>query len=180
METFDLADLLTLSYSKLTDEFEFISVRGAPLSTNIHNPTPHDPFMFAFDNGKHSPCPLLHFQASHIALIVQAEPHLSSITRVKSLKSDAAESQIASLLRLYQCQPNQYSDLTFIIPAPVAPAQSDDADGDLYVDTQLMEYAKERSVTWEELKNRPPLFGGVDVGPWRFASANDRCRRRWF
>ncbi|KAF8713549.1 hypothetical protein AX14_012931 [Amanita brunnescens Koide BX004] len=45
-------------------------------------------------------------------------------------------------------------------------------------DIQLAEYAKERLITWEDLKNRPPLFGGEDLGPWRFASADDICRSR--
>ncbi len=45
-------------------------------------------------------------------------------------------------------------------------------------DIQLAEYAKERSVTWEDLKNRPPLFAGEELGPWRFASADDICRSR--
>lgn len=59
-------------------------------------------------------------------------------------------------------------------------SQSEDAgdDMDLHAggDMQLMEYAKERSVTWEELKKRPPLFGGEAPGASRFASANDICR----
>ena len=43
-------------------------------------------------------------------------------------------------------------------------------------DLQLIEYAKERSITWEDLKTRPPLFGGEEQGFWRFASADDVCR----
>ena len=63
----------------------------------------------------------------------------------------------------------------------VSPSQLEDAGVDLYAgaDIQLMEYAKERSVTWDDLKNKPPLFGGEEVGPWRFASADDICRRKW-
>jgi hypothetical protein len=59
-------------------------------------------------------------------------------------------------------------------------SQTEDADVDLYAgaDIQLMEYAKERSITWEDLKNRPPLFGGEEQGPWRFASADDICRSK--
>jgi hypothetical protein len=47
-------------------------------------------------------------------------------------------------------------------------------------DIQLAEYEKERSITWEDLKNRPPLFGGEELGPWRFFSADDICRSRQF
>jgi hypothetical protein len=59
-------------------------------------------------------------------------------------------------------------------------SQTEDADDNLYAgaDIQLMEYTKERSITWEDLKNRPALFGGEDQGPWRFASADDICRSK--
>ena len=38
--------------------------------------------------------------------------------------------------------------------------------GDLSVEAeaQMMQYAKEQSVTWEELRNRPPLYGSEAVG----------------
>ena len=45
-------------------------------------------------------------------------------------------------------------------------------------DLQLMDCAKERSITWEDLKTRLPLFGGEDKGFWRFASADDVCRSK--
>jgi hypothetical protein len=66
---------------------------------------------------------------------------------------------------------------------PSSSASTDDlsqTEDDEYAgaDIQLAEYAKERSITWEDLKNRPPLFGGEDLGPWRFASADDICRSR--
>jgi hypothetical protein len=168
--------------------------------------------------------------------MVEADPHLSSVTRVQSSKGDAAESQITTLLKLYRRQPGQYSSLTPAISIPDkyegfcaeleqpntqpsariltavprspqlmnAPAlsisfakdgpvpgfipsssastnvssQTEDADVDLHAgaDVQSMEYAKERSITWEDLKNRPPLFGGEELGPWRFSSADDICR----
>ena len=60
-------------------------------------------------------------------------------------------------------------------------SQTEDTDVDLYAeaDIQLTEYSKERSITWEDLKNRPPLFGDEEQGPWRFASADDICRSKW-
>jgi len=230
-------NLLTCHYLKCIDEIEYIPVRGGPFRIHIHNPTPHDPYIFVFDNVDHRPPPLLHFRASNIALMVEAEPHLSSVTRLQSPKGDIAESQIATLLRLYRRQPG-HSNLTPISvptnykdfcaqleqpnsqpnarvstgipgspplvntapapsisfakddpmpgPTPNASAstnvssQTEDADIDLYAraDIQLVEYAKERSVTWEDLKNRPPLFGGEELGPWRFASVDDICRSR--
>ncbi|KAM6503830.1 hypothetical protein JOM56_000773 [Amanita muscaria] len=207
----------------LIDEFEYIPIQAGPFRMHIHNPTPYDPYIFAFDNTEHRASPLLHFRASHVALMVEAEPYLSSVTRVQSSKGDAAESQISTLLRLYRRQPGQYSSLTPVLSIPnnyeafcteleqpntrssaravpssppvmnaptpsisfaevgLTPSpststdvssQPEDADVDLYAgaDIQLMEYAKERSVTWEDLKNRPPLFGGEEVGPWRFAT----------
>jgi hypothetical protein len=204
---------------------------------HIHNPTPYDPYIFVFDNMEHRPSPLLHFQASHFALMVQAEPHLSSVTRVQSSKGDAAESQITTLLSLYRRQHGQYSSVTPAISIPdnsevfcaeleqpntqpsalttvpsspqptsaptpsisfakdgpvlgLAPSSSastdvssqiEDADVDLYyagADIQSIKYAKERSITWEDLTNRPPLFGGEELGSWRFASADDICRSK--
>lgn len=159
----------------------------------------------------------------------QNPTYLSSVTRVQSLKGDAAEPQIRTLLRLYRRQPGQNSSLTSVISIPNnyealcadleqpnnnpsahtlsavpsspplmnAPtsfampsltrpststdvsSQPDDADDLLLrADIQLMEYAKEPSV--EDLKNRPPLFGGEEVGPWRFASADGICRSKGF
>ena len=59
-------------------------------------------------------------------------------------------------------------------------SQTEGADVDLYAgaDIQLAEYAKERSITWEDLKNRPPLFGSEELGLWRFSSADDICRSK--
>jgi hypothetical protein len=39
-------------------------------------------------------------------------------------------------------------------------------DPDMYsqADPQLLEYVKERAVTWDDLKTRPPLFPGDDGG----------------
>ena len=167
--------------------------------------------MFAFDNMEHRPSPLLHFRASHVALMVEAEPYLSSVTRVQTSKGDAAEPQVSTLLRLYQRQPGQYSRLTSAISVPnnyetisteleqsnnpsartlsanpsspplvdeptpftsfanvgptpsltpnsstVADAsfQPDDVDLHPRADIQLIEYAKEPSVTWEDLKKQ--------------------------
>jgi hypothetical protein len=186
LETSGFAVLLTCSHLKHVDEFEYISVQG-PFQVLFHNPTEYDPDIFIFDNADR-PCPLLHFRACNIALMVEAEPHLST---VQSLKGGAAlaEQQIMTLLRLYRRQPEQHSDLIPTISLPenykgcsssvstIVLAQAEDADDELCADTQLMEYAKERSITWEDLKNRPPVFGGQDVGHWRFASADDICRR---
>jgi len=58
--------------------------------------------------------------------------------------------------------------------------QADRPDFQLYPenDSQLMEYVKERSITWEDLKTRPPLVGGEEQGFWRFSSAEDVCRSK--
>jgi hypothetical protein len=191
---------------------------------HIHNPTPYDPSFFAFDDIDQRPCPLLHFRASHIALMMEADPHLYSLGRLRLPKGDAAESQISTLLRLYNRQPGPYSNsipsisvpsnyevirtqleqeiarmLTTVSSSPplmitgpnhsisfandVPPSSSASIDDssqteDTGADIQLAEYAKEPSITWEDLKNRPPVFGGMDQGPWRFASAEDICRSK--
>ena len=67
---------------------------------------------------EHRSAPVLHFRAFHIALMVEAEPYLSSVTRVQSLKGDTVEPQISSLLRLYQRQPGQPSSPTPSISIP--------------------------------------------------------------
>lgn len=200
---------------------------------HIHNPTEYDPSPFVFDNTDERPCPLLHFRASHIALMVEAEPHLSKVTRLLIPKGDIAEAQVTTLLRLYRRQPGPCSSLAAISvqseykniytqveansrpsariltaipsspplmtsppthlmsftkdPMPGLTLNSSDSTvvsqtedgGDPYAgDKQLAEYAKEQSVTWEDLSNRPPLFGGEEQGPWRFASAEDICRSK--
>jgi len=166
--------------------------------------------------------------------MVQAEPHLSSVTRLQSSRGDIAEPQIATILRLYQRQPGHRDSKTVIsvpddyeafceqleqqdtqpsacifknaissLPLQVHSSSlanngsfssltaysrpstctnvsplAEHADVDPYAgaDLQLMEYVQERSITWEELKTRPPLFGGEEQGFWRFASAEDICR----
>jgi len=44
------------------------------------------------------------------------------------------------------------------------------------MDPQLIEYAKERAVTWEDVKTRPRLFPGVDGGTWQFSTAEEVIR----
>lgn len=214
-------------HSKIIDEFEYIPIQPGPFCIHIHNPTPYDPHIFIFDN---RPSPLLHFRASHIALMVEAESHLSVVTRLQTPKGDAAEPQIATLLRLYRRQPGRPSSYRPAISVPdgyetfsaelerpnahpstrvlnaisssprfistAAPGRSyaaegfmspsssaiscltEDADLDLHAgaDMQLLEYGKEPSITWEELRDRPLLFGGEETGRWRFASVDQICR----
>jgi hypothetical protein len=56
-------------------------------------------------------------------------------------------------------------------------SQAEDADDEMDMlaraEIQSREYAKERSVTCEDLENRPPLFRGEALKPLHFASAND-------
>jgi hypothetical protein len=46
-------------------------------------------------------------------------------------------------------------------------------------DIQLLEYAKERAVTWDDLKNRLPLFPGEEGGIWQFSTAEQIIRGEW-
>jgi hypothetical protein len=50
-----------------------------------------------------------------------------------------------------------------------------DVDSDI-MDPQLIEYTKERAVTWEDLKTRPPLFPGEGGGTWQFSNAEEVIR----
>jgi len=171
--------------------------------------------------------------------MVQAEPHLSSVTRLQSPRGDIAEPQIATLLRLYRRQPGLYRNSKTAISVPdnyeafCEQLEQPDTQPNAYIfknaisnlplqahssslandgslpsltvysrsstctnflplaehagidpyagaDLQLMEYVQERSITWEELKTRTPVFGGEEQGLLRFASAEDACRDRRF
>jgi len=54
-----------------------------------------------------------------------------------------------------------------------------DPDWDVRPDPQLLEYVRERAVTWEDLKNRPLLFPGEGGGSWQFSSAEQVIRGEW-
>ena len=54
-------------------------------------------------------------------------------------------------------------------------SEDTETDPDL-MDPQLIEYTKERAVTWEDLKTRPSLFPGEDGGTWQFSTAEDVIR----
>jgi hypothetical protein len=60
-------------------------------------------------------------------------------------------------------------------------SEDTEADPDLHneTDLQLLEYAKERAMSWEDLKNRPPLFPGEEGGTWQFYCAEQIIRREW-
>jgi len=62
----------------------------------------------------------------------------------------------------------------------ISSTTSDTLEVDLYAgaDPQSLEYAKEHAMTWEELRSRPPLFGGEEVGKYRFASVDEICRSK--
>lgn len=49
-------------------------------------------------------------------------------------------------------------------------------DLDMEPDMQLLVYAKERAVTWDDLKSRSPLFPGEEGGMWQFSSAEQVIR----
>jgi len=66
-------------------------------------------------------------------------------------------------------------ELTPSSSANTMASEDTEIDPDL-MDPQLIEYAKERAVTWEDLKTRPPLFPGEDGGTWQFSNAEDVIR----
>jgi len=72
--------------------------------------------MSIFDTLDRYPCPLLHFQASPICLIVQAQPHLANATRLLSNKADDADIQITTLLKLYRRQQGGMGEMPIPVP----------------------------------------------------------------
>ncbi len=216
--------------------------------------------MFVFDTTELNPCRLLHFHASPICLMVQAQRNLCNSARLKSNKVDAAQLDVNILLDLYQRHPGRREHLApapasyfhaitvlqqpnthpgshvlptipssppLLHPSSSAPSMGHrfdlhpevpeltpsssarTVDGDLHPgglelsrssstttldasedtgvdpdmdaqeDLQLLEYAKERAMTWDDLKTRPPLFPGQDGGTWQFSSAEQIIRGEW-
>jgi hypothetical protein len=251
---------LTNTHLKISDEIEFIPIRVRQFRACIHNPTRYDQEMFIFDNVSQYPCPLLHFHASPICLMVQAQPKLANVMRFQSDQADIAESDVTELLKLYKRHPVWREDYPTRVPAsyshvrstirqanthpsshvlatipssppPLHPSASapsmghsfnlhtevpgltprssantvdvdlhpegvglapslstttldaskDTVNPDMYAqaDPQLLEYVKERAVTWDDLKTRPPLFPGEDGGDWQFSSAEQIIRGEW-
>ena len=193
--------------------------------------------MFVFDTMGRVPCPDLHFPASPICLMIQAQSHLCSVMRLRTDRSNAAQSEVNTLLELYRRRPAMGFNDPIIVPAtydpastmrqydnppssrvlptipsspppshpttsappipfgfdrhlempgltPSSSASTLDAPEDTEIDTditdpQLLEYIKERPVTWEDLKTRPLLFPGEDGGTWQFSSAEQIIRGQW-
>jgi len=69
----------------------------------------HDSYTFLFDNTELRPCPLLHFQASHITLTFQAKLHLGNPIRISSKGITAEQLPVLELHR----QPHQHPMHTF-------------------------------------------------------------------
>ena len=90
LESLRFADLLRCCRLKLIDEFEYIPVQGGPFRIHIYNPTSYDPSIFVFDASVI--VPPLYYISEHlilsIALMVKAELHLSSVTRLQSSKGE--------------------------------------------------------------------------------------------
>jgi hypothetical protein len=57
-------------------------------------------------------------------------------------------------------------------------SEDTEVDPELYdgTDVLLLEYAKERAISWNDLKNRQPLYPGEEGGTYRFASAEQIIR----
>jgi len=103
---------------QVSHEFEYIPTAGTGIRIHMHNPTPYDPTVFVFDNKEIRTCPLLHFKASHFALMVMAQPHLSTQTRFQCRRADDAEMEIYSLLQLYKRCPTPNASSTPMTSIP--------------------------------------------------------------
>jgi hypothetical protein len=66
-----------------------------------------------------------------------------------------------------------------LTPSSSASTMDASEDAEAPTDPQLLEYIKERAVTWEDLKSRPPIFPGEDGGDWQFSSAEQIIRGEW-
>jgi hypothetical protein len=99
-------------------KIEYIHIRARQFRACIHNPTRYDQEMFVFDNVRQYPCALLHFHASPICLMVQAQSKLANVTRSQSNQADIAELDVTGLLKLYQRHPVWRED--YPIPVPVS------------------------------------------------------------
>ena len=79
--------------------------------------------------------------------------------------------------------PSRRSSFHLEIPGltPSSSANTMDAseDTETSTDPQLLEYSKERAVTWEDLKSRPPIYPGEGGGDWQFSSAEQIIRGEW-
>jgi hypothetical protein len=72
--------------------------------------------------------------------------------------------------------------LTLGSSANTDPASEDiQVDPDLHAgtDLQLLAYMKERAMTWDDLKKRPPLFPGAEGGTYQFSCAEQIIRGEW-
>ncbi len=63
-----------------------------------------------------APCPDLHFQASPICLMIQAQPHLCNVVRRRTDRANAAQSEVNTLLELYQRRPGAGCNNPIIVP----------------------------------------------------------------
>jgi len=91
------------SYLKTSNEFEYLPVHATRFRTHFHHPTRYD--QTTFDTIDRAPCPDLHFQASPICLMIQAQPHLCSSARLRTDRVDAAQLDVNRLLELYRRHP---------------------------------------------------------------------------
>ena len=80
--------------------------------------------MFTFDTIDRAPCPGLHFQASPICLMIQAQPHLCSSARLRTDRADAAQSDVNRLLELYRRRPRAGCNSPVIVPVGYHPASA--------------------------------------------------------
>jgi hypothetical protein len=92
---------------QLGNEFEFIPIIAIDYLACVHNSTRYDSDMFLFDNFDRHPCRLLHFQASHLALLVEAQSRINLITRLKNARTNSAQYEVNLLLELYDRRPGR-------------------------------------------------------------------------
>jgi hypothetical protein len=242
-------DFLNFVRIKLSWAYEFVPIYSGHFFMFVHHPTPFDGNWFPFDTFGTKLCPPLHFQASFLALMLEAHTHFTNVTRIRTAETDLAALQVTELMKLYNRTPcgqtsqplvsppasalrilyslNQQQNIfptSSVFPtipgspslssaqqhttsfaqhtASLAPDSqepnvpgstlslststnaSSDASGFDQVDSayenadpQLLDYAREPAMSWENLKNRPPLFPGVQVDSGRFETAEDVCRR---
>lgn len=100
--------------------------------------------------------------------------NLSSTSITPTIPGSPSNSHLSA-----SASPRSYDfDLPDTFVSPNSPASTmdeceDTGNPDMYaqMDPQLLEYRKERAMTWEDLKCRQPLFPGEGGGYWQFSSA---------
>jgi len=129
---FTVMHLLTHINVQLQYEFEYVPIISSPFQAFLHIPTRYDGATFAFDNCDIHPCPIFHFEASHIALMVEALAHFGVINRFRNPRVDLAAFQVQHLMELYKRHPSRVSDTSIVVPVDYSAVAASYSNSNLF------------------------------------------------